>query len=90
MPRRMRELQAQASETMRQAQALMRDAQQKLSIADKALLQLVEQASGSIVVMTEAIEEFMDGVTLEAEIEILGQKIPAKACIKVKPRETEV
>lgn len=80
---RLRDLKAQAQQTMRDTQALVAQAGVTLTVTEKALLKLVEQASAAIVALTDGVEEVLNGV--ELEVDVFGKTMPIK--IKLRPRE---
>lgn len=82
---RLRDLKAQAQQTMTETQALVAQTSKTLTVTEKALLKLVEQASATIVALTDGVEEIMDGV--ELEVDVFGKTMPIKA--RIKPRETD-
>jgi hypothetical protein len=87
---RLRDLKAQAQQTMTETQALVAQASQTLTVTERALLKLVEQLSAAIVVATDGVEEVMDGLEAEGSVEIGGKVLPIKGRIKVKFREEPI
>lgn len=86
---RIRELKAQAQQTMSETQTLIAQASQTLTVTERALLTLVKQASATIVAITEGVEEVMDGLEAEGSVEIGGKVLPVKGRVKIKFREDE-
>jgi hypothetical protein len=80
---RLRELKADAAQTMAEARTTLANSNRVLSQADKSLLVLTEKAMQALGVFIEAVEEVLDGTEIEAEV--MGQKIPVK--IRIVPRE---
>ena len=86
---RLDQLQAEANQTMADAQALLAKAGKTITVSEKALLKLVQQSSGFIVLATDAVNEVMDGIEAEGELEIMEKVIPVKGRVKIKFREEE-
>ena len=85
--RRLDQLQAEANQTMQEAQALIAQASKTLTVTESALLALVVKASGFTVLATELVAKTLDGVTLNAEA--FGFKIPVKLNLLFEDEEED-
>jgi hypothetical protein len=85
---RLRDLKAQAAQTMADAQATLQHADKTLSQAEKSLLVLTENAMKIICAGIEFIEN-LETKGIEAEAEIMGRKIPAKLRVKLGEESEE-
>lgn len=68
---RLRDLKAQAAQTMAQAQATLTKAEKTLSVADKAILQIQAQA---MAVLVEALDWMEQGV--DVDVRVWGREMP--------------
>lgn len=80
-----RELKAQAADTMTSAQATLVKARSSLSVADQTMLEIKGLIGQAVFAICQAIEEVMDGSTFDATL--MGKKLPLE--IQWRPRESE-
>jgi hypothetical protein len=86
--RRLDQIQAEANQTMADAQALLAQASKTLTVTEKALLELVAKMSALTALATSLVVKTLDGVSFEAEL--FGKKFPGKLNLTFDEEEPQL